>query len=171
MEQQRCFKFTDYQRAELENAFKKFTPNAEGQISFENVQKLIHSIEDRKNSHLEIEGDESSGTEVTCSSFPGGANEVSFDQFIAILEESISSPQAFEKALARSFRLMDLKNNGFVDAQDLMKIGDLLGESISSQEEARRILSRAQDLGENGKLTLKSLRAFLYNDLDPTLSP
>ena len=37
--------FTDYQKAELENSFKKFNPNKEGKISLESVHNLLNSLD------------------------------------------------------------------------------------------------------------------------------
>lgn len=171
MEQGSRFHFTDYQRAELENSFKKFAPNSDGKISIESVNNLVKSLESaKKNQPCADYVMDREGQSAVSKSFLNGSNECDFDTFISTLEDAISKPEVFEKALAQSFRLMDIQNSGYIETQDLMQLADILGENLSGEEEARRIIHRAEDPDE-GKMTLKSLRAFLHNDIDQNLSP
>ncbi|CAG9321545.1 unnamed protein product [Blepharisma stoltei] len=167
------FHFTDYQKAELENSFKKFSPNSEGKITIESVNNLIKTIESTKSNKQEISpSDYSVDPQVAeTKTFLNGSSECDFDTFISTLEDAISKPDVFEKALAQSFRLMDMRGTGFIEAQDLMQLAEILGENLSGEEEARRIIHRAEENSEDGKMTIKSLRAFLHNDIDSNLSP
>lgn len=164
MEEQRTF-FTDYQKAELENSFKKFNPNSEAKVSIENIAGLLKSLErvhNSKNNKIASR---------TLPVFPNGHHECDFDYFIKTIEDTISDPVKFDKALEQTFRLMDLQGNGFINTHDLMKISDVLNENITSDEEALRILQRAEiGPGEN-KMTQESLKKFLKNDLDRNCSP
>ena len=157
--------FTDYQKAELENSFKKFNPNNDGKIAIESVSQLLKSLE---NAH------KPNGCKISSRgpfAFPNGQQECDFDSFIKVIEDALSDPIKFEKALEQSFRLMDLQGNGEINTDDLMKISEILNENITSEEEALRILQRAEvNPGEN-KMNQESLKTFLKNDLDRNYSP
>lgn len=156
--------FTDYQRAELENSFKKFFPSPDGKISIESVGNLLKSLEGlhKRNGKTTPRGP---------MLFPNGHTECDFEYFIKTLEDTLSDPVKFEKALEQSFRLMDIQGNESINTEDLIKISEVLNESITGDEEALRILQRAEiNPGEN-KMTKESMKSFLKNDFDHNYSP
>ena len=164
MEEHRTI-FTDYQKAELENSFKKFNPNRESKISIESIGNLIKSLESIQNAR---------GNKLASRvslAFPNGQEECDFEYFIKAIEETISDPEKFEKAVEQTFRLMDLQGNGSIGTQDLMKISEILNENITSEEEAQRIMQRAEIAPGENKMTQESLKYFLKNDLDRNYSP
>jgi Ca2+-binding EF-hand superfamily protein len=164
MEGQRVF-FTDYQRAELENSFKKFNPNSEGKISIESVNNLLGSLDSAHKPNTYKLG-------ITGSlSFSNGETECDFDMFIKMIEDCLSDPLKFEKALEQSFKLMDLDKKGNINSADLIKLSEILGENISTQEEALRILQRAEISPGDNKLTQESIKSFLKNDINQSYSP
>ena len=157
--------FTDYQRAELENSFKKFFPSTEGKISVNSVNNLCRSLENLKSSNT--------GKSFTRGplSFPNGEQECDFNYFIKVIEDTLSDPVKFEKTLEQSFKLMDIQGKGNINTDDLMKISEVLNENISSEDEALRILQRAENSSGENKMNKDSLKLFLKNDLDRNYIP
>ena len=157
--------FTDYQRAELENSFKKFFPNADGKISINSVNNLCRSLEGIKHPNISksiIRGP---------LNFPNGEHECDFEYFIKLIEETLTDPAKFEKALEQTFRMMDVQFKGAINSEDLISISEVLNENISSDDEAIRILQRAESAPGEPKISKESLKNFLKNDLDRNYIP
>lgn len=164
MEENRVL-FTDYQRAELENSFKKFMPNQDGKISIDSVSNLLKSLEKAHTPN---------SCKITSKgpmAFPNGQQECDFEYFIKVIEDTLSDPVKFERALEQSFKMMDIQGKESINTEDLMKISELLNENITSEEEALRILQRAEINPGDNKMTKDSLKSFLKNDLDRNYSP
>lgn len=130
MEPSQKFEFSDYQKAELENAFKLFHPNEQGKINLNTIKDVIHNFENQSRS--------SENTQITLNEdvFPTGTQECDFDQFIKIIEDMLNDPESLEKSMMHTFRLLDFKKSGYIDKQDLMSAAEILGERIADEEEA-----------------------------------
>jgi Ca2+-binding EF-hand superfamily protein len=103
--------------------------------------------------------------------FPNGDQECDFEYFIKLIEDTLSDPSKFEKALDQTFKMMDIQMKGAINSEDLIKISEVLNENISSDEEAVRILQRAESASGESRISKESLKTFLKNDLDRNYIP
>jgi len=170
MEEEKSFKFTEYQKAELEGAFNKFNPDDQGKISIGNVQSFVEKLENSGEQRTPKNPGRNIGLSYS-SCFPNSSPECDFESFVSTIENAISDPVVFNRALKQTFKLLDLNNRGFISPEDLVQLGSLLGERIPNEEEGARILSRVQELTDEDRMNLESLRAFFHNDFDQESYP
>lgn len=175
MSEQDNLQLSDYQRAELYNAFRLFNPNSEGKINISTLVGLLSSFEsastewqsDRKNERFRIHRVQSLSesnspltesltksqprTELKFSfhSFPDNSSECDFETFTKLIEDNLTSPEAVEDCITHAFKLMDIRKLGRIEAQDLQTIAGLLGEPIESEGEAQRLLHLMTALESN----------------------
>ena len=156
--------FTDYQKAELENSFKKFNPNKEGKISLESVHNLLNSLDTSPQPKPKMN---QKGLILASNE----QQEWDFDFFIKTIEETLSDPIKFQNALEQTFKIMDFKGTGSISIENLIQISEILNENITTEEEALRIIQRAEVNPNENHLTLDGLKSFLINDIDHDFSP
>ena len=102
---------------------------------------------------------------IELESFPNGSQEFSFDQFIELIEESLTNNELFEETLMQTFRLLDVKKTGFIDPSDLAMVGNIVGENIN-EEEALRLLKLA-DVMDLNKISYNEFHSFFLKDIKP----
>ena len=60
---------------------------------------------------------------------------------------------------------MDFKGTGSISIENLIQISEILNENITTEEEALRIIQRAEVNPNENHLTLDGLKSFLINDI------
>lgn len=167
MEQDKSFKFNDYQRAELENSFKLFNPDANGEISYSAVQNVLGNLREAAISNPIRKIKTEPGASLHSASSMTRAS-YDYDQFISTVEATLNDPETLDKALHKVFDMMDLRKVGFVDKRDLMAVGHIIGEKIADEEEALKLLSRVDPSGT--RINFDNLKSYVMNDIQPDLN-
>ena len=179
-----CNKFTltEYQKEELKFVFDLFMPQ-NGKISIENAKQLLLKLEEtserhqflNKNSPKVAKSEPNSPDYMreagitpfinisSISCFPNGLNECNFEDF-ALMYESIMSQSSFEEILLHAFALFDVKKTGTIDAKDLQKVAEIIGETIQSEEESKRLLSVIHS-DFKSTITYKEFKDFFIKDI------
>mmetsp|Transcript_9574 Transcript_9574/g.18665 ORF Transcript_9574/g.18665 Transcript_9574/m.18665 type:complete len:192 (+) Transcript_9574:2298-2873(+) len=191
MEQEKL-QLSEYQKAELENAFRLFKPNSKGKIHVSQVTNLLEGLEiareeqptervgvyrvhslSETNSPLTQPPSPLSGrpeSRFSLNSFPNGEDECDFETFLKIIEENMSSYDSLEESLRHTFKLIDVKRTGKIEAQDLKTVADLLGEPIESDAEAQRLLN-LMTMMETNSASFDEFFAYFMKTLKPERSP
>lgn len=161
MEQDKNFRFNDYQRAELENSFKLFNPDSTGEISYSAVSNVLVNLREASISNPIRRRTEPHASLHGASSICSKAS-YDYEKFISTVETTLNDPELLDKALHKVFDMMDLRKVGFVDKRDLMAIGHIIGEKITDEEEAMKLLSRVDAAGT--RINFESLKNYVMND-------
>ena len=176
------FTLTEYQKEELKFVFDLFSPK-NGKITIDTAKQMLLKLEESSERHQyigkpvsKIARSEPNSPDyqlelgitpfVNISStvcFPNGSTECTFEEF-ASMYESIMSQDSFEEVLMHAFSLFDIKKTGLIDSKDLLKVAEILGESIQSEEESRRLLSVINPENKSG-ISYQEFKDFFINDI------
>lgn len=86
---------------------------------------------------------------------------IDFDEFCVMMHKQAQKSSGTE-LVAETFRLFDDDNEGYIDAEKLMKRGELAGQSLT-KELAQEMIDQVDQDGD-GKLNMDEFTA-LFNDL------
>jgi Ca2+-binding EF-hand superfamily protein len=173
------FKLSEDQKSELVSSFKLFEPDAQGLIHIRKIKSVVDELElagsHSHRLHKKLSTSEPNSPnnpeEVTVTStisapesFPDGSETCSLDAFIKLIEDTMTTKEGFEETLIHAFRLLDVRRTGYIEAQDLRKAAEVLGETFQDDEEAQRLLNYA-DPAHNNKISFADFKAFFLKDL------
>lgn len=174
----KAFSLSEYQKEELKFVFELFAPK-NGKVSVDCAKNMLFKLEESSGKHknmtrpmLKLAKSEPNSPDVMASPFnqfsnitcfPNGAVECTFEEF-ALMYEGIMSQTSFEDVLIQAFSLFDVKKNGLIDYKDLQKVAEILGESIQSDEESKRLLNVICPDSRSG-ISYKEFKDFFINDI------
>ena len=176
------FALSEYQKEELKFVYDLFSP-VNGKISLESAKSLLYKLEEASEKQqffcspsVKLSKSEPNSPDFSSSpgltpfinissipSFPNGQGECTFEEF-TVMYENIMSQTSYEDLIQHAFALFDIKKTGTFDFKDLQIVADILGETISNDEEARRLIN-AINPGSNESVTLKEFKEFFMNDI------
>lgn len=172
------FKLSEDQKSELVSSFKLFEPDAQGNIHISKIKNVVDELElagirtqrlQKKLSTSEPPSPNPNEVQVTSTisapdAFPDGSQTCSLDSFIKLIEDTMATKEGFEETLLHAFRLLDVRRTGYIEAQDLRRAAEILGETFQDDEEAQRLLNYA-DPGHNRRISFADFKAFFLKDL------
>ena len=176
------FLLSEYQKEELKFVYELFSPK-DGKISLDSAKSMLLRLEEASERHQYMlrptptlaksepnSPDCLQGMEITpfitisnISCFPNGTNQCTFEEF-ASMYESLMSAANFDDMLMRAFGLLDIKKTGIFDSKDLQKVAEILGESIQSDEESKRLLNMINPENKSG-ISFQEFKEFFISDI------
>lgn len=171
------FKLSEDQKSELVSSFKLFEPDATGCIHISKIKSVVDELElagirtQRLQQKLSTSEPPSPNPDLPLAStisapdaFPDGSTTCTLDAFIKLIEDTMATKEGFEETLVHAFRLLDVRRTGYVEAQDLRRAAEILGETFQDDEEAQRLLNYA-DPSHNHRISFADFKAFFLKDL------
>lgn len=183
------FVLSDYQIAELENAFRMFSPNADGKIHISKLLDIlesfraaypqvpemnrplrVQSLSETSSPLIQPPSPDSTSSEQKSLTFTNDSEECDFETFLKLIEDQITSPETVEDNLTHTFQLLDIKKTGRIEASDLRAVAEILGEPIESEAEAQKLLS-LMTLIESDSPNFGDFYGYVLKTLKPERSP
>ncbi len=117
--------FSEGQRAEFQAAFDFFDKNGDKQISAKELGVVMKNIgqhiTEQELSQMIIEADED------------GSGTIDFDEFLMLMSKRLQELDVKEE-LIEAFKVYDKEKNGCISVDEIKKILQKMGETISKEE-------------------------------------
>jgi Ca2+-binding EF-hand superfamily protein len=128
------FVLSDAETKELREGFNMFDKNGSGSIDSMEVRVALRV--------LGFDAPDEEVQDLLQKFNPGGASEISFDEFTQIIVHKLSYPQP-EPQLLRAFHFLDKDGDGWISLQDLTQDAEELDE-VLDVDELREIVMSAR---------------------------